>query len=344
MSQQLINVGVTPNDGSGDTLRQGAQKVNSNFTELYASIQDSVTNISAGQGIAISGSLGAFVITNSQPNRGSISLIEVNGNNSIVADSLQTTLTLAAGNNITIGTDNSSKTITLSVNSLTGNVTGNLTGNVTGNLTGNVTGNLTGNVTGTVTGNVDTTRAHLIGNASAAYSWYQGLLNQQATLANNINSLQSQLLTAESSLESDQSQLAFWQSQTPSPNRTNQINTLNNAISSLEEQILSLNTEITNDQASLATVTSEINIIEPTLNTPYASLIYDAVNLHLSVNRTIIAPVFQGSISLTSPLVFPSYFTVDRNALTNVQPGTVLFNKSTNTLQVYTGTLWSDLN
>ena len=35
MSQRVINVGVTANDGSGDTLRTGAQKINDNFTELY---------------------------------------------------------------------------------------------------------------------------------------------------------------------------------------------------------------------------------------------------------------------------------------------------------------------
>ena len=35
MSQQLINVGTVPNDGTGDALRDGMIKVNSNFTELY---------------------------------------------------------------------------------------------------------------------------------------------------------------------------------------------------------------------------------------------------------------------------------------------------------------------
>ena len=35
MSQQIINLGLIPNDGSGDALRVGAQKINENFTELY---------------------------------------------------------------------------------------------------------------------------------------------------------------------------------------------------------------------------------------------------------------------------------------------------------------------
>jgi len=35
MSQQNINYGTTPNDGTGDTLRNAAIKINSNFSETY---------------------------------------------------------------------------------------------------------------------------------------------------------------------------------------------------------------------------------------------------------------------------------------------------------------------
>jgi hypothetical protein len=42
MSQQIINVGATANDGTGDTLRLSQQKANQNFTELYGSKLDSV--------------------------------------------------------------------------------------------------------------------------------------------------------------------------------------------------------------------------------------------------------------------------------------------------------------
>jgi hypothetical protein len=35
MSQQIVNVGAVPNDGSGDTLRDAMVKINSNFSELY---------------------------------------------------------------------------------------------------------------------------------------------------------------------------------------------------------------------------------------------------------------------------------------------------------------------
>lgn len=35
MSQQIINVGSAPNDGTGDVLRESQIKANANFTELY---------------------------------------------------------------------------------------------------------------------------------------------------------------------------------------------------------------------------------------------------------------------------------------------------------------------
>lgn len=35
MSQQNINIGAVPNDGTGDTLRAAFDKTQDNFTELY---------------------------------------------------------------------------------------------------------------------------------------------------------------------------------------------------------------------------------------------------------------------------------------------------------------------
>jgi hypothetical protein len=49
MAQQVINVGTTANDGTGDTLRVSQQKANANFTELYEGKLESVvagTNVS----------------------------------------------------------------------------------------------------------------------------------------------------------------------------------------------------------------------------------------------------------------------------------------------------------
>ena len=59
MSQQLINVGTTPNDHLGDPLRTAFQKTNANFTELY--------NLGAVQGIqGIQGSQGTQGIQGTQ--------------------------------------------------------------------------------------------------------------------------------------------------------------------------------------------------------------------------------------------------------------------------------------
>mgnify|MGYP003113160392 FL=1 len=35
MAKQTINIGSAPNDGTGDNLRDGATKINDNFTEVY---------------------------------------------------------------------------------------------------------------------------------------------------------------------------------------------------------------------------------------------------------------------------------------------------------------------
>ena len=36
MAKQTLNRGTPANDGTGDSLRVAAQKINENFTELYA--------------------------------------------------------------------------------------------------------------------------------------------------------------------------------------------------------------------------------------------------------------------------------------------------------------------
>ena len=35
MAQETINIGTSPNDGTGDPLRNAFNKANLNFTELY---------------------------------------------------------------------------------------------------------------------------------------------------------------------------------------------------------------------------------------------------------------------------------------------------------------------
>ena len=38
MARQTLNRGTVANDGTGDTLRTAAQKINENFSELYTAI------------------------------------------------------------------------------------------------------------------------------------------------------------------------------------------------------------------------------------------------------------------------------------------------------------------
>ena len=40
MAKQIVNPGVLPNDGTGDSLRVGAEKLNENFNELYTTLGD----------------------------------------------------------------------------------------------------------------------------------------------------------------------------------------------------------------------------------------------------------------------------------------------------------------
>ena len=62
MAKQLLGLGTTANDNTGDTLRGGGDKINDNFNELYSAIgngtnlQVSVTNPAVGQVLRYNGS------------------------------------------------------------------------------------------------------------------------------------------------------------------------------------------------------------------------------------------------------------------------------------------------
>ena len=69
MAKLGINTGSVPNDGTGDSLIDGAIKINSNFDEIYSTIGDGstlavpVTSIAAGSNISVSGATGNVTIT-----------------------------------------------------------------------------------------------------------------------------------------------------------------------------------------------------------------------------------------------------------------------------------------
>ena len=49
MAKKIINTGTTDNDGTGDSLKTGAGKINDNFTEIYTTFGDG-TNLTGGAG------------------------------------------------------------------------------------------------------------------------------------------------------------------------------------------------------------------------------------------------------------------------------------------------------
>lgn len=63
MSQQIINIGALPNDGTGDPIRVAYGKINNNFTELYSGFSQYVSRIIAGSGVSISPTTGFGEVT-----------------------------------------------------------------------------------------------------------------------------------------------------------------------------------------------------------------------------------------------------------------------------------------
>tara|TARA_R110000765_G_scaffold28681_4_gene69158 strand:- start:172 stop:939 length:768 start_codon:yes stop_codon:yes gene_type:complete len=63
MAKQVIGVGTTANDGTGDPIRDAFVKVNSNFTELYTDDAGDVGSITATAPIARDSATGAVTIS-----------------------------------------------------------------------------------------------------------------------------------------------------------------------------------------------------------------------------------------------------------------------------------------
>jgi hypothetical protein len=109
MTQQIINVGNTPNNGQGETLRSGATKINENFSELYGLIgaggdQTFVNTVAGGTGISVNASNGNVIITNTLPYIRSFTAVAVNGQTTLSSSGNQT-LTMVAGSNVTLTTN-----------------------------------------------------------------------------------------------------------------------------------------------------------------------------------------------------------------------------------------------
>jgi len=68
MAKQTVNVGASPNDGTGNTLRDGGVKINSNFTELYDGLGGNTIRLAIPAGAITNGSTLKFDGTNFVPN------------------------------------------------------------------------------------------------------------------------------------------------------------------------------------------------------------------------------------------------------------------------------------
>jgi len=81
MAKQTINLGNTVNDGTGDALRVGAQKINANFTELYNLLGGNniqvVSNITAGPGLVASSSSGEVTIFAQQASADTVGVVKI---------------------------------------------------------------------------------------------------------------------------------------------------------------------------------------------------------------------------------------------------------------------------
>ena len=63
MAKQVIGVGTTANDGTGDPIRDAFVKVNANFTELYTDDAGDVGSITATAPIVRDQATGAVTIS-----------------------------------------------------------------------------------------------------------------------------------------------------------------------------------------------------------------------------------------------------------------------------------------
>lgn len=64
MSKRVVNIGSAPNDGTGDSLRDGMNKINENFTEIYTAFGDgsSLEGISVGDATTLDGEDGSYYL------------------------------------------------------------------------------------------------------------------------------------------------------------------------------------------------------------------------------------------------------------------------------------------
>jgi len=221
MAQQVIDVGTSASDGTGDPLRDAFTKINENFTELYETVDNeglTYGNISANvSGITFNvtrytESYSAVpVLKGTGQVVGNVYVIRGNvlGGSTPINDVYLTVTTLAnatIGNIATVSASGVPIAPVLRVNGLTGNVTltvNNIDGAaskayVNAAIAANVA-NVTGSVTDSLSANITAANA-VISNHTARIATLESNAATQATSISNLNSTKATISYVDTSI------------------------------------------------------------------------------------------------------------------------------------------------
>jgi uncharacterized coiled-coil protein SlyX len=222
MAQQVIDVGTSASDGTGDPLRDAFTKINDNFTELYGTVENeglTYGNVSSNVGgvtFNVTRYAESYVATpvleGTGQSIGNVYVIRGNvlGGSTPVNDVYLTVTTLAnavVGNIATVSASGVPIAPVLRVNGLTGNVTltvNNIDGAasrayVNAAIAANVA-NVTGTVTDSLNANITAANA-VISNHSARITTLESNAATQATAIDNLNNTKATISYVDTSID-----------------------------------------------------------------------------------------------------------------------------------------------
>lgn len=163
MAQQIINIGTSPNDGTGDPLRTAMTKVVNNFAEVYSGLSFTLASNNAT-------AVNNFTVA---ANTTSNNLI-VTSNGTI--NNLSVSATLSVSANVSVGANVTLNTSVVAVSNSVGNVRFNAISLVVANSTANV---VVANTAGLTLSNTGLTLGSALKQANNGYVYLpNGLLMQ----------------------------------------------------------------------------------------------------------------------------------------------------------------------
>jgi hypothetical protein len=221
MAQQVIDIGTSASDGTGDPLRDAFTKINDNFTELYTTVENqgltygnvasNVAGITFNVTRFTENYSAAPVLKGTGQVVGNVYVIRGNvlGGSTPINDVYLTVTTLAnatIGNIATVSASGTPIAPVLRVNGLTGNVTltvNNIDGAaskayVNAAIAANVA-NVTGSVTDSLSANITAANA-VISNHTARITTLESNAATQATAISNLNSSKANISYVDTSI------------------------------------------------------------------------------------------------------------------------------------------------